>query len=102
MDQSNRPGRGFTLIELLVVIAIIGILLAILIPGLRIAKELATGAVCLSNQRGLITGWILYANENDSQLISPLACYDHSGQTGPWVYRACPSFCFSHFCWQAV
>ena len=87
MDQSTRPGRGFTLIELLVVIAIIGILLAILIPGLRIAKELATGAVCLSNQRGLITGWILYANENDGRLISPLACYDHSGQTGPWVYR---------------
>ncbi len=87
MDRPNRPGRGFTLIELLVVIAIIAILLAVLIPGLRIAKELATGAVCLSNQRGLITGWLLYADDNDSRLISPLACYDSSQQTGPWVYR---------------
>jgi len=67
MDRSNRPGRGFTLIELLVVIAIIALLLAVLIPGLRIAKELATGAVCLSNQRGLITGWLLYADDNDSR-----------------------------------
>lgn len=40
---------GFTLIEVLVVVAIIALLVAILLPSLRQAKELARRSVCLSN-----------------------------------------------------
>ncbi|MBE0537232.1 MAG: type II secretion system protein [Phycisphaerae bacterium] len=60
--------RAFTLIELLVVIAIIGVLLAVLVPALQIAKEQATGAVCLSHQRGLILAYKLYIEDNDGEL----------------------------------
>jgi len=56
--------HGFTLIELLVVIAIIAILTAILIPALHTAKKIATGAVCLGNERSLLTGSILYADDH--------------------------------------
>lgn len=76
----NNPvkKKGFTLIELLVVVAIIALLLAILIPGLQAAKEYASAAVCLSNQKGLISAWLLYSEENDGELV-----YGSVGETNP-------------------
>lgn len=64
-----RRQNGFTLIELLVVIAIIALLLSIIIPSLRVAKQYATGVVCVSNIRSLSTAWFMYAQENDERLV---------------------------------
>jgi len=61
--------NGFTLIELLVVISIIALLMAILIPTLSRAKKQAAAGVCLSNQRHLVLAWIMYAQDNDDNLI---------------------------------
>jgi len=79
--------EGFTLIELLVVIALIAVLMAILIPALQIAKESATGVVCLGNHRNLLTGWIMYADDNDGVLMCNGACYDTANDKTPWVHR---------------
>jgi prepilin-type N-terminal cleavage/methylation domain-containing protein/prepilin-type processing-associated H-X9-DG protein len=62
--------RAFTLIELLVVIAVIAVLMAILVPVMRTAKEHAQRAVCLSNLRQLTTAWIAYADDHDGKLTS--------------------------------
>ena len=62
--------KGFTLIELLVVIAVIALLMALLIPVLNLAREGAQRAVCLSNLRQLTLAWVLYADDNDSKLVS--------------------------------
>jgi prepilin-type N-terminal cleavage/methylation domain-containing protein/prepilin-type processing-associated H-X9-DG protein len=47
----NRRKRGFTVVELLVVIAIIGVLVALLMPAVQMAREAARKAQCVSNMR---------------------------------------------------
>jgi prepilin-type N-terminal cleavage/methylation domain-containing protein/prepilin-type processing-associated H-X9-DG protein len=56
---------AFTLIELLVVIAIIAMLLAIMIPGLKRAKEKAQFLFCKSNLKAYGVSMKLYLNEWD-------------------------------------
>jgi len=64
--MAHRHQRsGFTLIELLVVIAIIALLMAILMPALRKAKEQGRDVVCKSNLRQVGIGANLYAEDND-------------------------------------
>ena len=60
---NDRPVEGFTLIELLVVVAIIALLVAILVPALSDARELAKGAVCLGRLRGIGVATALYQGE---------------------------------------
>jgi len=67
--RNLSKGTGFTLIELLVVIAVIALLMAILIPVLRSAKERANRIVCLSNLRQLTLAWYAYANENGGNIV---------------------------------
>ena len=65
--ETNSAGRaiGFTLVELLVVIAVIAMLMAILLPALRKARQLAQRVRCGSNLRQLAMGWRLYLDDND-------------------------------------
>ena len=81
MNANKMKRNGFTLIELLVVIAIIALLMSILIPALGIAKELATGVVCLHNLRSLSMSYFVYAQDNDDKLVRAGADDDR------WVER---------------
>jgi len=59
---------GFTLVELLVVIAIIAVLIAILLPTLRKAKEGANAVVCQSNERQLMSAFLMFAQDHNNAL----------------------------------
>ena len=83
--------KGFTLIELLVVIAVITLLMALLIPVLRSAREQGQRAVCLSNLRQLTLGWLAYASEYDGKIVYGAAFGTHIGggsRVTGWLGRA--------------
>src|SRR3954451_18626036 len=96
-NTRRRAGhRAFTLVELLVVIGIIAILIAILMPALRRAKEAANGVACASNQRQLMMAFLLFAADHQGHLPGNFVDYQdpdsehlsgllNSGQSAPKV-----------------
>lgn len=62
--------KGFTLIELLVVIAIIALLLAILMPSLKMAKRKAQNLICLTNLNNMGKAWYAYGSDNSQKMVS--------------------------------
>ena len=84
IQEASRAG-GFTLIELLVVIAIIAILAALLLPALSRAKNSATMATCVSNQKQLALAWTMYCDDSSDNVVNFLPQVN-SRQDPPWRY----------------
>ena len=66
--RRQRPAparrRGFTFVELLVVLGIIALLVSMLMPTLRVARQVAERTQCASQLRQLGMALMLYANAN--------------------------------------
>ena len=83
----NPKRHAFTLIELLVVIAIIAVLMAILMPALNRVREQGKRSTCLSNLKQLTLSWIMYADDNDDNLVNgDTGEYGYWNET-PWVLK---------------
>ena len=72
--------RGFTLVELLVVVAIIALLISILLPAMKQAREAAQLVVCRSNLRQIGVAMFVYAAENHNHIPAPLGTDYDSNQ----------------------
>jgi prepilin-type N-terminal cleavage/methylation domain-containing protein/prepilin-type processing-associated H-X9-DG protein len=88
MKLPAKTKRAFTLIELLVVIAIIAILAAMLLPAIAKAKMQAKRVRCISNQKQLVTTWLLYIDDNNDVLPNNGAVYPPSTVEKLWVQGA--------------
>ena len=70
-----RRFLAFTLIELLVVISVIAILLAIMLPALGKAKNLAQGSACKGNLKNYCYAVEMYTNDSDGKFPVAERCY---------------------------
>ena len=66
IERRKSIQRAFTLVELLVVIAIIALLLSILMPSLRKARQIASRLACAHNLKQINLAVDFYLNENDN------------------------------------
>ena len=82
---NDMKKRAFTLIELLVVIAIIALLMALLMPALRLAKDQATGLICVNNLRQLSIAWLSYTTENNGKIVNGHIPRDNNPPRHWWV-----------------
>jgi prepilin-type N-terminal cleavage/methylation domain-containing protein len=79
---------AFTLIELLVVVAIISLLVAILLPSLQQAKELAKAVECTTHLRSIFLGVNLYAEDWERWI--PPEGYGGSRYEHAWTLALAP------------
>lgn len=63
MTVTGRSPKRFTLVELLFVIGIIMILMSLLLPALRSAKEHGRRTVCTAQERQIALGYNAYADD---------------------------------------
>ena len=77
MKRYRGSKRAFTLIELLVVISIIALLIALLLPALKKAKEVALQTQCAANLHEMFIGLSAYAMDYDGKFPKPM------GNVGP-------------------
>ncbi len=78
--------RAFTLVELLVVVSIIALLIAILLPSLKRARESAKRIKCTSNCRGIAQASMLYATEDKKEFTIPNGIADAGYSTSFYGY----------------
>lgn len=64
--------RGFTLVELLVVVSIIALLIAILLPSLKRARENAKRIKCGANIRAIAQAALTYAADDPKEATIPI------------------------------
>jgi prepilin-type N-terminal cleavage/methylation domain-containing protein len=84
-----KTRSAFTLIELLIVVTIIGILVALLLPAIGKARDLANLTVCKNNMRQMYVGIANY-NAQGAHHRLEIAGWSNQGEHLTWVRKLLP------------
>ncbi len=87
-----RKVKAFTLIELLVVIAIIALLLSILLPSLKKAKQQAQTVICRSRLKQWGVIFALFAENNEGKLPQSIASNSVNARDAYWMGATMPYY----------
>jgi prepilin-type processing-associated H-X9-DG protein len=82
-----RQRKGLTLLEVVVAVGALMLLMAVIIPQLRIIKKRGSGVVCGTNLKGLGNAQVVYANDFDGQYACQGGGADHTwgDSTDDWM-----------------
>ena len=83
IPRATQPRAGFSLVELLVVIGIVAVLIGLLLPALRLAKDQAVATTCRSRLQQVGHALSVYASENKGYI--PRFSFHWSDDYPSWV-----------------
>lgn len=79
--------RAFTLIELLVVIAFVGVLIGMMLPALKGARDRARNMACMNNARQIVVATTAFAGNNKGKLPENRTLTGKPDEHVTWRYR---------------
>jgi len=83
MKFACQNKKGFTLVELLVVITVVAILVAMMLPAINEARQVARRQVCASNSRQAIVTVLIWTNDDKEKLPSRRVVPDDAASVDP-------------------
>ena len=84
---NDRRSEAFSLVELLVVIAIVAMLVALMLPVVRSAREASLGLKCATQMCNVATAFNMFASDHDNVMPGNIGQWGGIGKVAAMLGR---------------